>query len=83
MSISTIQLQISTSYEPGPLTAGPLAGVSATDKAAVTTPPSVQVPELLSPPVHPGIPLGAPGADIKGLALNYAGGVDLGPSVKG
>lgn len=47
------------------------------------TPPSVQVPELLSPPVHAGLPIGRPGADVKGAALNYSGNVDLGPAVKG
>ena len=83
MSLSTIQLQISTSYQPGPLTTGPLAGVAAADKVAVTTPPSVQVPELLSPPVHTGLPVGPPGGDVKGVALNYSGNVDLGPAVKG
>lgn len=83
MSISTIQLQINTSYQPGPLTSGPLASVGAADKAAVTTPPSVQVPVLLSPPVHTGMPIGAPGADVKGAALNYSGNVNLGPAVKG
>jgi hypothetical protein len=83
VSISTIQLQISTSYKPQPLTTGALAAVGAADKAAITTPPSVQVPELLSPPVHAGLPIGAPGADVKGAALNYSGNVDLGPAVKG
>ena len=83
MSISTIQLQINTSYQPGPLTRGALAGAAATEKAAITTPPSVQVPELLSPPLHTGIPIGPPGADVKGVALNYSGNVDLGPAVKG
>jgi hypothetical protein len=83
VAISTIQLQISTSYRPTALTTGPLAGVGATDRAALTTPPSNQVPELLSPPVHTGLPIGAPGADVKGAALNYSGNVDLGPAVKG
>ena len=83
MSISTIQLQIPTSYRQTPLTTGVLAGVGAADRAAIMTPPSVQVPELLSPPVHAGLPIGRPGADVKGAALNYSGNVDLGPAVKG
>ncbi len=83
MSVSTIQLQISTSYQQTALTTGALSGVAAADKVAITTPPSVQVPELLSPPVHTGLPIGAPGADVKGAALNYSGNVDLGPAVKG
>lgn len=83
MSISTIQLQISTSYQRTALTTGALASLSATDKAAIMTPPSVQVPELLSPPAHAGLPIGQPGADVKGAALNYSGNVNLGPAVKG
>ncbi|MGH7660393.1 MAG: hypothetical protein ACRENA_05695 [Vulcanimicrobiaceae bacterium] len=83
MAISTIQLQISTSYKQSALTTGALAAVGASDKAAITTPPSVQVPELLSPPVHAGLPIGSPGADVKGAALNYSGSVNLGPAVKG
>lgn len=84
MSISTIQLQISTAYQPGPLTSGALASAAATNKVAVTTPPSNQVQELLSPPVHAGIPIGSIGAsDVKGAALNYSGDVNLGPAVKG
>src|SRR5579872_5258132 len=83
VSISTIQLQIPTSYRPTALTTGALSGVGAADKTAIMTPPSYQVPELLSPPVHAGLPIGAPGADVKGAALNYSGNVDLGPAVKG
>lgn len=83
MSVSTIQLQISTSYQQTPLTTGALSGRSAADKAAITTPPDAQVPELLSPPVHTGVPIGGAGADVKGVALNFSGNVDIAPSVKG
>jgi hypothetical protein len=82
VATSTIQLQIGTSYQQTPVTTGALAGVGA-DKAAIVTRRSIQVPELLSPPVHAGLPIGAPGADVKGAALNYSGNVDLGPAVKG
>lgn len=83
MATSTIALQISTSYQPSALTTGPLSARGAADMAAVTTPPSAQVPILLAPPAHPGTPVGNPGADVKGAALNYSGNVDLGPAVKG
>ncbi|MBV8425261.1 MAG: hypothetical protein JO349_08710 [Candidatus Eremiobacteraeota bacterium] len=83
MATSTIALQISTSYQPSALTTGVLSGRSATDKAALTTPPDMQVPILLAPPAHPGTPIGNPGADVQGAALNYSGNVDLGPAVKG
>jgi hypothetical protein len=75
VAISTISLQISTSYESTPLTTGALAAVNASNKAAIQTPPSVQVQEQLSPPVHTGIPVGGPGATVKGAALNYSGSV--------
>lgn|GEM_PF-3083148 len=73
---STISLQINTSYQPSPLTSGALAGAAATNKVAVETPPSVQVQERLDPPVHAGVPVGSPGATVKGAALNYSGNVD-------
>jgi len=72
----TIALQINTSYQSTPLTSGALASVSAANKAAVITPPSVQVQERLSPPVHAGVPVGGPGATVKGAALNYSGNID-------
>jgi hypothetical protein len=59
-----------------------LASVNATNKVAITTPPSVQVEERLSAPVHTGIPIGAPGASVKGAALNYSGSADVTPAVK-
>ena len=76
MTSPTIALQISTSYQSTPLTSGALAGVNAANKVAVTTPPSVQVQERLSPPVHSGVPVGGPGATVKGAALNYSGNVE-------
>ena len=79
---STIALQINTSYRPSPLTSGALAGVAASNKTAIVTPPSVQVPERLDPPVHTGIPVGMPGASVKGAALNYSGNADVTPAVK-
>jgi len=80
---STIQLQISTSYQQTPLTTTPLSGAAAAEKVAVTTPPSIQVQELLSPPVHTGVPIGSIGAAaVKGAALNFSGNVNLGPAVK-
>jgi hypothetical protein len=75
MATSNIALQISTSYQSTPLTTSALAGVAAANKAAVTTPPSVQVQQRLSPPVHAGVPVGGSGADVKGAALNYSGNV--------
>lgn len=72
---STISLQISTSYQPTPLTSGALASANATNKVAIETPPTVQVQERLDPPVHTGVPVGAPGASVKGAALNYSGNV--------
>lgn len=72
---STISLQISTAYQPSPLTSGALASANATNKVAIQTPPSVQVQELLAPPVHTGVPIGQPGASVKGAALNYSGNV--------
>lgn len=75
MAISTISMQISTSYEKTPLTTGALPAAAATNKNAIQTPPSVQVQELLSPPVHAGIPVGSPGATVKGAALNFSGNV--------
>ncbi len=72
---ATIALQINTSYQSTPLTSSALAGVAAANKVAAITPPSVQVQERLSPPVHAGVPVGGPGADVKGAALNYSGNV--------
>ncbi|MGA3036388.1 MAG: hypothetical protein ABSE64_02795 [Vulcanimicrobiaceae bacterium] len=75
MAISTISLQISTAYKATPLTTGALPAVNASNKVAIQTPPSVQVPELLDPPQHAGVPVGSPGATVKGAALNYSGNV--------
>jgi hypothetical protein len=75
LAISTISLQISTAYEATPLTTGALPAVNAANKAAIQTPPSVQVQELLAPPAHTGVPVGGPGASVKGAALNYSGNV--------
>jgi hypothetical protein len=75
VAISTISLQISTAYKATPLTTGALPAVNASNKVAIQTPPSVQVPELLDPPQHAGVPVGSPGATVKGAALNYSGNV--------
>lgn len=85
MPSPTIALQLNTTYQQTPLTTGPLASRSASAKAAITTPPSVQVQQNLEPPVHTGVPIGGGGADVKGAALNYSGDVNLGPAanVKG
>ncbi|HEY1729175.1 MAG TPA: hypothetical protein VGG22_12425 [Candidatus Baltobacteraceae bacterium] len=79
---ATIALQINTSYQATPLTSGALSAVAATNKVAITTPPSVNVPERLDPPVHTGVPVGSPGATVKGAALNYSGNADVTPAVK-
>ena len=82
MASPTIALQINTSYQQTPLTTSALAGVAAANKVAVQTPPSVQVQERLSPPSHAGVPVGGPGATVKGAALNYSGNADVTPAVK-
>jgi hypothetical protein len=85
VATSTISLQLNTSYQQTALTTGPIQAANATNKAAIQTPPSVQVQEHLEPPSHTGTPVGAPGASVKGASLNYSGDVNLGPAptVKG
>ena len=87
MTGSTISLQIGTSYQQTPLTTGAISYANAANKNAVQTPPSVQVQAGFEPPAHTGLPIGGAGADVKGAALNYSGGVqdatDVASAVKG
>ena len=77
----TIALQLDTSYRPSPLTQGPLAAASANAAVAIRTPPSVQVQAGFAPPIHPGLPVGGTGAEVKGASLNFSGNVQGGADV--